>query len=113
LLAHDLRLAAESLDAGEFAEAARAAVEDVGRTCFGQEEGEKDEGEAAEPHQFPDRPRPAFMLSGESADEGTKHGSTYGCDAPDSDGVGALVGSEHIADTGASGSEDGTADEAG
>lgn len=73
--------------AGCSAVARRAAVEDIGGACLGQEEREKDEAGTREPHEFPHGPLPAFVFGGETANERPKSGATDGGNAPNGDTV--------------------------
>ena len=67
MFGHNLWLAAESLDAGQFPEAASPTVQDIGRARLGKEEDEENKRKAAKPHELPNCPGPAFGLGGESA----------------------------------------------
>lgn len=71
LFGDELGFAPEVGTAGELAETACAAVEDVGGGGFREEEEEDDQGEAGEPEELPDRPLPTLALCGEPTDEGT------------------------------------------
>ena len=67
VFSHDLWLAAESLDACQFPEAASPTVEDVSRASLWKKEDKENKGEAAKPHELPDCPGPAFGLGSEPA----------------------------------------------
>lgn len=69
LLVNELGLTAKIGAASELAETACAAVEDVGVTCFWEEEEDDDKGETGEPRKLPDRPLPALRLCSEPSDD--------------------------------------------
>lgn len=105
VLAFEFRLAHQLVVAREFAQAARAAVQDVGGRSFGHQECEEHQCEPRKPHKFPDRPRPAACFDGEPADERTQNWTTDSTHAPDGHPVRSLGRGVDINDRGAAGGE--------
>ena len=113
MLTHNLGLTSKTFDTRQLSQPPCSPIQDIGRARFGQEEYEQHERKATEPHELPDRPRPAFSLSGEPAHQRSEHRPTNSRNAPDTDPIRSLVRCKHIPYACSPGRQYRTADEAG
>jgi hypothetical protein len=101
----DFALCAQSLVAGEFAQALGAAEENGCRRRFWKEEEEGQEDGAVHPEHFPLRPAPVFRRDAEAADNGAEGGAAGCSKGPQGEHVGQLYQREDVLQGCAAGGE--------
>ena len=92
----DFGLGAKARVAGDFAQARRAAEEDVGRRRFGHADKHGDEDGPRDPDDFPQGPAPSFGGNGKARKQRAKSGAAVGGCDPDGEGVGELEERVHV-----------------
>lgn len=88
-------------------------IEDVATACLRKKEEQEDEAKSGQPHQFPNRPLPTLILGSKSPNKRAQSRPEHSRYAPHANAIGLFFRLIHIGDGGATGSEHGTADEAG